>query len=49
MDGQGCNVDPRKTTAVILMQGHMVETRTWKAFRGMEVESEMFHLCGIHR
>lgn len=44
-----CNMDSRKTAAVILMQEQMVETRTWKALRGMEVESEMCRLCGIQR
>ena len=40
-----CNLDPKKTAAVIEVQKQMVETRTRKAMRGEEVMSEN---CGLY-
>ena len=30
-----CNMDPRKTSSIINLQEQMVETRKWKAIRGL--------------
>ena len=44
-----CNLDLKKTAAVIEVQEQMVETRTRKAMRGEEVMSENCRLCSARR
>ena len=44
-----CNLDSRKTAAIIEMLEQIVETRVWKALRRMEVESEICRLCADKR
>ena len=44
-----CNLDWRKTAAIIEMLEQMVGTKVWKALRGMEVESEICRPCADKR
>lgn len=41
-----CNLDPKKTAAIVNMQEQMIETRKWKGMRGLNVESVLCRLCG---
>ena len=40
------NMDPKKTAAIINMQEQMVETRAWKACRGLTNGESKCRLCG---
>eukprot|EP00112_Aurelia_sp_Birch-Aquarium-sp1_P009614 Seg2098.1 transcript_id=Seg2098.1/GoldUCD/mRNA.D3Y31 product="hypothetical protein" protein_id=Seg2098.1/GoldUCD/D3Y31 len=40
------NMDPRKTSSIINLPEQMVETRKWKAIRGIAVRDENCRLCG---
>ena len=44
-----CNLDSRKTAAVMEMLEQMIETRAWKALRGIEIKSEKCRLCSDKR
>ena len=43
-----CNIDPRKTSLIFVLQEQMVKTRAWKKIRGL-VECDKCRLCGEHR
>ena len=40
------NIEPKKVVPIIAVQEHMVETKAWKANRGLPVESDK---CRIWR
>lgn len=44
-----CNLDPRKTAAIVNVQEQMVETRSWKVSRGLADGGDMCILCGSFR
>ena len=44
-----CNIDARKVSAIINMQEQMIETRGWKANRGLNVTKENCRLCDGHK
>ena len=44
-----CNIDARKVSAIINMQEQMIETRGWKASRGLNVTTENCRLCDAHK
>ena len=39
-----CNIDVRKVSAIINMQEQMIETRGWKASRGLNVTTEKLQI-----
>ena len=44
-----CNIDARKVSAIINMQEQMIETRGWKASRGLNVTTENCRLCDAYK
>ena len=44
-----CNIDPRKVSAIINMQEQMIETRGWKASRGLNVTTENCRPCDAYK
>ena len=40
-----CNIEPKKVASIIAVQEQMVETRVWKANRGLPVESDKCRIC----
>ena len=44
-----CNLDPRKTAAIVNLQEQMVETKAWKVSRGIADGGDMCRLCGSYR
>ena len=44
-----CNIDARKVSAIINMQEQMIETRGWKASRGLNVTTENCKLCDAYK
>ena len=44
-----CNLDPRKTAAIVNLQEQMVETKSWKVSRGIADGGDMCRLCGSFR
>ena len=44
-----CNIDARKVSTIINMQEQMIETREWKASRGMNVTTEHCRLCDAYK
>ena len=44
-----CNLDPRKTAAIVKLQEQMVETKSWKVLRGIADGGDMCRLCGSFR
>ena len=44
-----CNIDARKVSVIINMQEQMIETRGWKASRGLNVTTENCRLCDAHK
>ena len=44
-----CNLDPRKTAAILNLQEQMVETKSWKVSRGIVDGGDMCRLCGAFR
>ena len=41
-----CDLDPKKTAAIIKVQEQMIETKAWKVLRGISSEGPMFRWCG---
>ena len=39
------NIEPKKVVSITAVQKHMVETRAWKANRGLPVESDKCRIC----
>ena len=44
-----CNTDARKVSAIINMQEQVIETRGWKASRGLTVTTENCRLCDAYK
>ena len=44
-----CNLDPRKTAAIVNLQEQMVKTKSWKVSRGIADGGDMCRLCGSFR
>ena len=44
-----CNIDARKVSAIINMQEQTIETRGWKASRGLNVTTENCRLCDAYK
>ena len=40
-----CNIEPKKVASIISVQGQIVETRAWKANRGLAAESDKCRIC----
>ena len=44
-----CNINARKVSAIINNQEQMIETRGWKASRGLNVTTENCRICDAHK
>ena len=44
-----CNIDANKVSAIINMQEQMIETRGWKASRGLNATIENCSLCEAYK
>ena len=44
-----CNLDPKKTAAIVNLQEQMIETKAWKVSRGISTDEAMYRLCGSYQ